>query len=61
MFIKTFDIDYNTTISEINQFLSEHNSTLIEFNPQPNLPNPSITISIPDLDTLNKITEILEP
>ena len=55
---KTFDIDPNTTITNLIDFLSQHSATLISNNPQPSLPLPSITISFPK-SQLKNIQKIL--
>lgn len=59
MFIKSYDFDPNITILELIEFVQQHNVILINLDLQLDLPVPSITLSIPDLDTLNKIDEIL--
>ena len=55
---KTFDIDPNSTITDLIDFLSQHSATLISINPQPSLPLPSITISFPQ-SQLKNIQKIL--
>ena len=55
---KTFDIDPNTTITNLIDFLSQHSATLISINPQQSLPLPSITISFPK-SQLKNIQKIL--
>ena len=55
---KTFDIDPNSTITDLIDFLSQHSATLISINPQPSLPLPSITISFPK-SQLKNIQKIL--
>jgi hypothetical protein len=44
----TTDIDPNISILELLHSLTYFESTLISLNEQPNLPLPSITISIPE-------------
>lgn len=50
----TFDIDPNTTLNTLIDFLRQTNSTLISINPQIDLPLPSITFhnSTLNFDTL---------
>ena len=55
---KTFDIDPNSTITDLIDFLSQYSATLISINPQPSLPLPSITISFPKTQ-LKNIQKIL--
>jgi len=56
---KTFDINPNSTITNLIDFLSQHSATLISINPQPSLPLPSITISFPK-SQLKNIQKILK-
>lgn len=44
----TTDIDHNISILELLRSLTYFEATLISLDEQPNLPLPSITISIPE-------------